>query len=127
MSAVRALTDETSVIASNFGICGLDNCSQDDYRRLFIPAIGQRNTFAVALSSRDLSSVVLARLTLILDIATKPDRQIANQLAQAGVTHYLLAFDKERPVNTNEIQGNQIKMIFQNEAFALFRIESSHQ
>jgi hypothetical protein len=125
MSAVRALTDETSVIASNFGICGLDNCSQDDYRRLFIPAIGQRNSYVVAIPevlNRKLPAEVVSRLELTLAYAVESQHQTTSLLAEEGVTHYLLALKRGEPVPNARDFGNQAHEIFRNGVFVLIQL-----
>ena len=130
MSAVRSLTNETSVIASNFGICGLDDCSRDDYRRLFIPAIAKRASYVVASPetlNKKLPAEVLSRLEIALAWAMEPQQQAANLLAKAGVTHYLLAIDKEQASYRAKTLGDQAEVIFQNESFVLFRLIDSHQ
>jgi hypothetical protein len=91
MNKIREATTTDAVIATNFGFCRETNCSRNDYRRLFLPALAQRQPYPLVpngvLTAEFANQDSLSRVLGFVDSPTAPKM---NTLVNAGVTHFLL-------------------------------------
>ena len=91
MNKIREATTTDAVIATNFGFCRETNCSRNDYRRLFLPALAHREPYPLVpnsvLTTEFANQDSLSRVLEFVDSPTTPQM---NTLVNAGVTHFLL-------------------------------------
>jgi len=91
MDKIREATTTDAVIATNFGFCRETNCSRNDYRRLFVPALAHREPSPLILNE-----VLTAgfpnqdSLSRILEFTDSPTTPRKNELLGMGATHFLL-------------------------------------
>lgn len=91
MNKIREATNTDAVIATNFGFCRETNCSQNDYRRLFLPALAHREPYLLVLTEVLTSEFPNQNsLSGVLDFVDSPTTPKLNTLVDAGVTHLLL-------------------------------------
>lgn len=91
MNKIREVTTTDVVIATNFGFCRETNCSRNDYRRLFLPALAHREPYPL-VPNRILTTEFANQdsLSRVLEFVDSPTTPTMNTLVNAGVTHFLL-------------------------------------
>lgn len=91
MRKIREATNSDAVIATNFGFCRETNCSRNDYRRLFLPALAHREPYPLVLNEVLTSEFPNQdSLSRVLEFSDSPTALRKGNLVSTGVTHFLL-------------------------------------
>lgn len=90
MNKIREATTTKDIVATNFGFCRETNCSRNDYRRLFLPALAHREPYPLVVSEVLTSEFPNQNSLLhVLAFSDNPTALEKRNLVSIGVTHFL--------------------------------------